>query len=215
VVNYRKDQKAAEETVNLILKSGAKALACGADVADEAAVTKLLDFTVQHLGGIDILVCSAGIVTGNISVLQSAAEWEKTLSVNLTGSFLCIRASIPHMIAGRRGSIVCLSSVAAEHGVTGLSSYSASKGGINSLVRCLAVELGRKGIRVNAVAPGLIETEMVSDLPANLVREKIERVAMRRMGQPAEVASVVCFLASDRASYITGEVIGVHGGLGA
>jgi 3-oxoacyl-[acyl-carrier protein] reductase len=213
-ISYLQSAAGAENTVSEIRDAGGKALACRADVSSEADAANLVDCAARQFGRLDVLVCNAGIVRGNLAATQSLAEWNATLKVNLVGPFLCIRAAIPHMMIGQGGSLICVSSLAAERGVTGLSSYAASKGGLNSLVRSLAVELGRKKIRVNAVAPGLIDTEMMADLPAASLENNIDRIALRRIGNAEEVAKVVRFLASDEASYITGEVIAVDGGLG-
>jgi 3-oxoacyl-[acyl-carrier protein] reductase len=213
VVDYHRSQDAAEGTVEEITRAGGRAVACGADVADESAVAQLVRTALRHFGALDILVCNAGIVLGQLAALQSLGDWQRTLQVNLTGSFLCIREALPHLIVGGHGSIVCISSRLADRGTGGLAGYSASKGAINALVRSLAVELGRKRIRVNAVAPGLVETDMTSGLPEGTLAQAMDHVPLRRMGRPQEIARVVRFLASDDASYITGEVIGVNGGL--
>ncbi|MBV8830639.1 MAG: SDR family oxidoreductase [Acidobacteriaceae bacterium] len=213
-ISYLRSAAGAESAAREILDAGGRAFTCRADASNESEVANLVDSAARQFDGLDILVCNAGLVRGNLAATQSIEEWDATLRVNLTGPFLGIRAAIPHMITGQGGSIVCLSSLAADRGVTGLSSYAASKGGLNALVRSLAVELGRKRIRVNAVAPGLIDTEMVTDVPAASLEANIERIALRRIGQASEVAKVVRFLASDEASYITGEVIAVNGGLG-
>jgi 3-oxoacyl-[acyl-carrier protein] reductase len=213
-ISYLHSVAGAETTVREILERGGRAVACRADVSNEADTANLVDHAARQFGGLDVVVCNAGLVRGNLAATQSMEEWNATLRVNLIGPFLCIRAAIPHMMTGRGGSIVCVSSLAADRGVTGLSSYAASKGGLNALVRSLAVELGRKRIRVNAVAPGIIDTEMMADVPGASLEANIERIALRRVGQAAEVAKLVRFLASNEASYITGEVIAIDGGLG-
>jgi 3-oxoacyl-[acyl-carrier protein] reductase len=213
-ISYLRSAAGAESAVREICEAGGRAVTYRADVSDEAEAANLVDYAVRQFGGLDVVVCNAGVVRGNLAATQSVTEWKTTLNVNLIGPFLCIRAAIPHMMTGRGGSVVCISSLAAERGVTGLSSYAASKGGLNALVRSLAVELGRKQIRVNAVAPGLIDTEMIADLPAASLETQIDRISLRRVGKAAEVAKVVRFLASEEASYITGEVIAVDGGLG-
>ncbi len=213
VVDYHRRRDAAEETVAEITHAGGRAVACCADVADESAVAQLVRTALRHFGSLDVLVCNAGIVHGQLAALQSMDDWQRTLQVNLTGPFLCIREALPHLIVGGHGSIVCISSRLADRGAGGLAGYSASKGAVNALVRSLAVELGRKRIRINAVAPGLVETDMTADLPDGTLAQARDHLPLRRLGQPREIARVVRFLASDDASYVTGEVIGVNGGL--
>jgi 3-oxoacyl-[acyl-carrier protein] reductase len=214
VVGYHSDHQAAQETVAAITQAGGQALAQAADMADEGQATNLVEFAARSFGDIQILVCNAGIVTGNLTALQTTEEWQRILAVNLTGPFFCIRAAIPYMMAAGGGNIICMSSLAATRAVRGLAGYSASKGGLEAMVRSLAVELGKKRIRVNGVAPGLIETEMLAGLQERLVGENAGRVALGRLGKPQEVARVVRFLVSDEASYISGEVVAVSGGLG-
>ncbi len=214
VVNYRRDREAADDAASAAASHGVRALVCQADVSVEAEAMRLVEFAVRQFGTLDILVCNAGMLITNLAALQSLSDWRSTLELNLIGAFVCIRSAIPLMMTARRGSIICVSSVAAERGAPGLCSYAASKGGVNALVRSLAVELGRKGIRVNAVAPGLIDTELIADLPRRGSKSPTEHIPMIRMGRPEEVARAVRFLASDDASYITGHVLAVDGGLG-
>ncbi|HET8796092.1 MAG TPA: SDR family NAD(P)-dependent oxidoreductase [Thermoanaerobaculia bacterium] len=213
-VNYRRDRNAASETMSAIAAHGVHTDVFEADVSDDAQATRLVDSVQRRFGTLGILVCNAGIVLTNLAALQSREDWCRILDLNLLGTVACIRAAIPAMLAARRGSIVCVSSLAAARGSSGLSSYAASKGAVNALVRSLAVELAGKGIRVNAVAPGLIETELLADLPQRAGRTPGEHIPMARLGRAEEVARAVRFLASDDASYITGQILAVDGGLG-
>jgi 3-oxoacyl-[acyl-carrier protein] reductase len=215
VVNYRRDRAAAERTAADVAAHGVEADVLEADVSDDAQATRLVELAQRRFGALDILVCNAGMVLTNLAALQSAADWRRMLDINLLGAVACIRTVLPAMLTSRRGSIVCVSSLAAERGSAGLSSYAAAKGAVNALVRSLAVELGAKGIRVNAVAPGLIETDLLADLPQRGGKRHTDHIPMVRMGRAEEVAAAVRFLASDDASYITGQILAVDGGLGA
>ncbi len=215
VVNYRQREADALAVVAAIAAAGGRAVACRADVAQPEEVARLVATAVAELGGLDVLVCSAAAVLSKLAALQTAEDWKAILDVGLVGPFLCIREALPQMIAQRRGSIICVSSIVARRGSTGLASYAAAKGGLEAMVRTLAVELAKKRIRVNAVAPGIIQTDMTAELRHLSAEEILQHIPMGRFGEPAEVARAVRFLASDDASYITGEVIGVHGGLGS
>jgi 3-oxoacyl-[acyl-carrier protein] reductase len=214
VVNYRNSGQAAEEVVAEIEANGGRAVVFQADVADEGQAQRLVAFALRQLGDIDILVCNAGVTRDQLAGAMTLDEWETVLQTNLRGPFLCIRAVLPQMLAQKRGSIVALSSIAADRGGRGHCNYAAAKGGVNAMVRSLAVELAPKRIRVNAVSPGIIRTDMTKRIRSLAEDEILPKIPLARYGEPEEVARAVRFLASNEASYITGEVLQVTGGFG-
>jgi 3-oxoacyl-[acyl-carrier protein] reductase len=215
VVNYRVREDAATETVGGIRAAGGQAMACRADVSSPAGISSLVAATIAQFGRVDALVCNAGLVRSRLGALLTDEQWHEMHEVGLWGAFACAREVLPHMMAQGRGTITCVSSIAGVRGAQGLVGYAAVKGGVNAMVRALAVELGPKGIRINAVAPGLIRTDMSQELRDYIGDDLIRRIPQRRIGEPREVASAVRFLASDEAGYITGAVLQVDGGLGA
>jgi 3-oxoacyl-[acyl-carrier protein] reductase len=215
VVNYRVREDAADATVAAIVEAGGRAVACCADVSSAAAIQTLVHRTLREFGQIDVLVCNAGLVWSRFAAMLSDDQWRAMHDVGLWGVFACIREVLPHMMVRGNGAITCVSSIAGERGAQGLAGYAAVKGGINAMVRALAAEVGPKGIRVNAVAPGIIGTEMSRELRHLAGEDLTRRIPQRRIGEPDEVARAVRFLASDDASYITGTVLHVDGGLGA
>ncbi len=184
-----------------------------ADVTDAEQVQSPIRKAIDDFGRIDHLVCNAGITADQLVMRMSAEEWDRVLEVNLTGTFHCIRAVLRPMLKQRSGSIVALSSLVGQTGNAGQANYAASKAGIIAFCRSVAKEVGGRGIRVNVVAPGFIDTEMTAVLPEEIRASYLDRVPLGRAGTVDEIAEVVGFLLSDRASYITGQVVGVNGGI--
>lgn len=214
VINARPGGTSPDETAAAIANAGGRAEMIVADVSDAKQAEELMTKTRAFFGQIDILVNNAGISRDALLLDMSEQAWDQVFATNVRGTMNCIRAATPHMIEQRRGAIVNISSVVADLGSIGAGNYAASKGAINALTRAAAVEFARFGIRVNAVAPGVVETRLMTRLLGKQRDRMLERVPLRRFAKPEEVADAVLFLASDRAAYITGEVLRVAGGMG-
>ena len=206
-----------EEDLNKTVKDlndlGVKAVAKLTNVTDSAAMRKMIESVVAEFGRIDIMVNNAGITRDGLLLTMDDQQWDEVISVNLKGVFIGLQAAAKVMIRARYGRIVNLASVSGIMGNPGQANYAASKAGVIGLTKTAAKELGRKKITVNAVAPGFIDTEMTRVLPEQLTEGVKSLIALRRLGDPEEVASAVVFLASDEASYISGQVLIVDGGL--
>ncbi len=211
-VNYCTDQDGAEQVVREILAAGGEAFAVCADVADAEAVRAMTDTVLARCGQIDVLVHNAGVAQQALLTDTTPEEWHRLMGVHLGGVYYCARALIPHMVRCHSGCILTVSSMWGEVGASCEVAYSAAKAGLIGFTKALAKELGPSGIRVNCVAPGVIDTAMCATLDADTRAALAEDTPLMRLGTPQDVARALCFLASEDASFITGQVLGVNGG---
>ena len=213
VLCYAGNEAAAGETVAACETLGAKALAVRCDVAKADEVKALMDAAVQAFGRIDILVNNAGITRDGLLMMMKEDDFDAVINANLKGAFLCMKAVSRLMMKQRWGRIVNLSSVVGLRGNAGQVNYAASKAGVIGMTKSLAKELATRGVTVNAVAPGFIDTDMTAAMPQAAREATLASIPMGRMGAPEDVAKAVAFLASDEAAYVTGQVLAVDGGM--
>ena len=213
VLCYAGRAEAAQETVTACEDLGAKALAVQCNVADEAQVKALMDAAVKEFGRIDILVNNAGVTRDGLVMMMKEADFDAVIDTNLKGTFLCMKAVSRIMMKQRYGRIVNLSSVVGLRGNAGQVNYAASKAGVVGMTKSLAKELASRGVTVNAVAPGFIETDMTAAMPQAAKDAMMPTIPMQRLGAPEDVATAVASLPSDEAAYATGPVLAVDGGM--
>ncbi len=213
VVNYNRAAEKAEEVVETIRSAGGQAEAFQANVADFQQAKALIDFAVKTFGGIHILVNNAGITRDNLIMLMKEDDWDAVIATNLKGTFNCSKAAVRPMMRKRWGRIINISSVAGQIGNPGQTNYSASKAGQIGFTKALAREVASRNITVNAIAVGYIETDIWEGVPDEAREQILAMIPLGRKGEPEEVAYAVAFLASDQAAYITGQVLGVNGGM--
>jgi len=213
LLHFDSDESASGETLNGLIKQGVEAESHRLNVSSYPDVEALFKDVLSRFGRVDALINNAGIVRDSLLIRMSEDDWDAVMNVNLKGVFNCTRAVLRSMIKQRKGRVVNISSVAGQIGNFGQANYSASKAGIMGFTKTVAREVGSRGITVNAVAPGYIDTEMTASLPDKVKDSFIQQVPLRRVGTPEDVAEAVYWLCSDASSYITGQTIHVNGGM--
>jgi 3-oxoacyl-[acyl-carrier protein] reductase len=212
VVGAARETNAAA-TVDAILATGGKAEAATVDVSDAKSIEQLVAGTLERHGRIDVLVNNAGIARDQLMLRMKRDDWDAVIATNLTAAFALTQAVLKPMIRQRSGRIVCISSVVGQGGNAGQANYAASKAGLIGFAKSVAQEVASRNITVNVVAPGLIETDMTRTLTEGARGDWESRIPLKRLGSPNDIAAAVCFLASDEAAYITGQVLAVNGGM--
>ncbi|MBP5597447.1 3-oxoacyl-[acyl-carrier-protein] reductase [Pseudobutyrivibrio sp.] len=210
---YSGNESAAQETISLCKKYGVQAIYVKADVSNSEDVANMFSEVKSLLGPVDVLVNNAGITKDGLLLRMTEEDFEKVVDINLKGAFLCTKAAIKDMLRAKKGSIINITSIVGVTGNAGQANYSASKAGLIGFTKSVAKEYGSKGITVNAVAPGFIQTAMTDSLPEEVKEAYLKQIPLGRFGTPEDVASVVEFLASEKAAYVTGQVIEVTGGM--
>ncbi len=213
VVNYNKSPEAAEEVVKQIQSAGGKAAAFQADVSNFKQAEALVKFAIDTFGRLDILVNNAGITRDQLIMMMPESDWDAVINTNLKSTFNCSKAAVKHMMRKRTGRIINIASVAGQMGNPGQTNYSASKGGQIAFTKALAREVAARNITVNAIAPGFVDTEILDAMAPEMLEAALKLVPLARKGRPEEIAYAAAFFASDESAYITGQVLGVDGGM--
>jgi 3-oxoacyl-[acyl-carrier protein] reductase len=213
VVAAARAERAAAEVAAEIAGLGGRAEAATLDVTDAAAVERTIAGVASRLGRLDVLVNNAGIARDQLLLRMKRDDWDAVIQTNLTAAFLCAQAALRPMIRQRSGRVINITSVVGQSGNAGQANYAASKAGLIGFTKALALEVASRNITVNAVAPGLIDTDMTRAIASGAQEDWASRIPLRRLGTPADVAGAVAFLASDEAAYITGHVLAVNGGM--
>ncbi|MGV3487083.1 MAG: 3-oxoacyl-ACP reductase FabG [Tuberibacillus sp.] len=207
------DEKAGIETVNQIQEEGGSAFFQTVDVTNSESVKALMKAAKDVYGSLDILINNAGITSDGFLVKLTEEDWQRVINVNLTGVFYCTQAAVPYMIEQGKGKIISASSISGVYGNVGQTNYAATKAGVVGMTKTWAKELGRKGINVNAVAPGFVETGMVAKVPDKVIEKMKTNIPLGRLGKPSDIAKAYLYLASDEADYVNGTVLHVDGGI--
>lgn len=213
VVNYVRSKEEAVQLVRELESLGTKALAVLADVSVYSEAENLISRAKKEFGTVDILVNNAGITKDGLIMRMSEEDFDRVIQVNLKGAFNCSRHAVPYMLKQRKGRIINITSVVGLLGNAGQANYAAAKAGLIGLTKSLAKEIGSRGITVNAIAPGFIETDMTAGLPDQTKEAVRESIALKKLGKPENIADAVVFLAGDTGEYITGQIISVDGGM--
>lgn len=212
-INYSKNSKSAEDVLNVAKTFGVDAIAVQCDVSKSDEVEKAISIVIEKFGSLDIVVNNAGITRDNLILKMSENDWNDVIDTNLKGTFNVIKFASKYMIKKKKGKIINIASVVGITGNAGQSNYAASKAGIIGLTKSVAKELASRGITVNAIAPGFIETDMTDTLTQEIKDDILKSIPLKRAGKPEDIADLVSFLASDASNYITGQVINVDGGM--
>lgn len=212
-ITYISNKGMAKEVIDKVEEYGVKGIAIKADVSNEEEINNLIKIVNGDIGGIDILVNNAGITKDNLLIRMNSEDWDDVINTNLRGVYLCTKAVVRGMMKRRYGKIVNIASVVGISGNVGQGNYSASKAGIIGFTKSIAKELGSRGININGVAPGFVETDMTDVLNEKIKSEMLNQIPLKRFAKPEDIADVVVFLCSEKANYITGQIINVDGGM--
>lgn len=213
-VNYLRNEEAAKQVQETIRSCGGQAVPLQGDISVPEQAERVVNMAQEAFGRLDVLVNNAGFNRDTLLLRMSVQDWDEVMAVNLRGAFLCTKAALRHMLRQRWGRIINIGSVSGIAGNAGQANYAAAKAGLTGFTKAVAREMGSRGVTANVVAPGLVKTELTEDIPREMVDLAMQRIFVGRLGTPEDIAACVAFLASEEASYISGQVLVVDGGLG-